>query len=241
MELIILVVVIVILYHYTIRKPKQKKIRLEHENQEYAQKLQASSTQIALKDLSGLARACQRIAKAGLCKTSPLVVQITKTDDLFAHLNMTFTIYEIPTLPFHDLEYESAIMIGSEEAKFVQIPVAYFKAVEEAKQNILQQPSAFGEATEKIRNLLEKSCYQAIYQRIFGENQNYFPYNIDGYKVNVSRYPSGDVTVSCDWNFLEVGKYQTDRKLFSYLHSNIKKQFPDATAVMSGQSIQVAF
>ena len=242
MELMIFIVAIALAYHYMVRKPKQRKLDAELQEAEYMDISQKESAKRSLQDAIAFTGAVQRIAKAKQCKISPLTIQAIKDDNnYFVHLDMEFTVYNIQTTPFYDLKVRHLIAEGKEHPKYTQISQDDLQRLDTGRKNILKDSSLYAKATDKIRLLVNDSCNHAICLQLFGEAQNYFNYHIDQYDTDISQYPIGNITIRSNWNYFDVGKYNTYKRFFSYIVSCLQTQFPDATIVSYSTEAKISF
>ena len=225
MELIIFIVAIALAYHYMVRKPKQRKLDAELQEAEYMDISQKESAKRSLQDAIAFTGAVQRIAKAKQCKISPLTIQAIKDDNnYFVHLDMEFTVYNIQTTPFYDLKVRHLIAEGKEHPKYTQISQDDLQRLDTGRKNILKDSSLYAKATDKIRLLV-----------------NDFNYHIDQYDTDISQYPIGNITIRSNWNYFDVGKYNTYKRFFSYIVSCLQTQFPDATIVSYSTEAKISF
>ena len=128
-----------------------------------------------------------------------------------------------------------------EHPKYTQISQDDLQRLDTGRKNILKDSSLYAKATDKIRLLVNDSCNHAICLQLFGEAQNYFNYHIDQYDTDISQYPIGNITIRSNWNYFDVGKYNTYKRFFSYIVSCLQTQFPDATIVSYSTEAKISF
>lgn len=237
MGLLVAILIVVICYYYFLFKPKKLAEQEKREAAEYEHAKESSFTQGTLKAAMSLANAVRKIKEAGQCSISPLTIAQADTDSGIGivRIKMSFTIYGIRTGPFYDLEMAWFIAKGEKQPKCIIYPNEEIKKLEEAHpQGFISDVDEYYQKSKVI----EKQSYEAIYRQLFGINKNFFDRPIDGFELETTQYPVGDVTVMSDSNSLLLNQY---RKCFAYIFSELESAYADAEVTKSEHEIKISF